>query len=728
VRPTIAPPTVTINHDHEFLVCRADATMDPAEDHGFFARDTRLVSGYRVTINGRPPILLDAAPIANFSARHEFMTPELPLAAVAAIDKTQAEPMLRERAVGFRLDRTILEGVHEDYDMVSYAPHAVTLTLEIAIESDFADVFDVRARRLVRRGDLHSVWRPRVGELRTNYENGDFRRDLVVRVRKAGSPPEFANGRLWFDITLEPRSGWHLCLEWLPVIGRHTARIRDCHSMQAQRGGFGPHVLPPVQLQSPHPTLPAIWRQSIEDLEALRMIDFTVRRSVYVPAAGIPWYVTLFGRDSLVVAMESISGFPEFASGALDRLARVQAKDDNPDQDKEPGKIPHEVRFGELATLNLLPFAPYYGTHDATPLYIIVLSYAYQWSSDVELLNRYRRNAEAALNWLLQYGDRDQDGFQEYASRSRRGLYNQGWKDSWDAVQHADGRIAQVPIALCELQGYAFDALLRMAEMYRLWGEDERGEELRQRAVRLYDRFNEEFWWESEGTYYLGLDAEKQPIKSVASNAGHCLASGIVPPDRAGRVVDRLMQPDMWSGWGIRTLSGDHPGYNPHSYHLGSVWPHDNATIAGGFRRAGRHAEMQRVAEGIFAAAERFDQYRLPELFSGLAREPGGFPVRYLGSNVPQAWAAAAVFRLVAILCGVHTVGNTKKIYVNPDLPEWLPSITLHNLRAGGGALDLHLHRDMVEVRRNTTGFDVIHGPVPRPSLSQAPLSRAGNE
>ena len=716
MRPTIGPPTVTINHDHEFLVCRADGTMDPSEDHGFFARDTRLVSGYRVTINGRPPVLLDAAPISNFAARHEFITPHLPLAAVTAIDRAEEEPSLPERAVGFRLDRTILEGVHEDYDLVSYARLAVNLTLEIEIESDFADVFDVRAHRLVRRGDLHSVWRPNSGELRTTYENSSFRRELVVRVRKCGSRVEFANGRLWFDITLEPKASWHLCLEWLPVIDRHVARVRQCHAIQPAGSAFRDSVLPPVALDSPHPTLPAIWKQAIEDLEALRMTDFTVKRSVYVPAAGIPWYVTLFGRDSLVVAMESISGFPEFARGAIDRLARVQAVDENPDQDKEPGKIPHELRFGEVANLNLLPFAPYYGTHDATPLYIIVLSYAYQWSGDVDLLSRYRRNAEAALEWLLRWGDRDQDGFQEYASRSRRGLYNQGWKDSWDAVQHADGTIAQVPIALCELQGYAFDALLRMAEMYRLWGEEERGEELRRVASRLYQRFNEEFWWESEGTYYLGLDAEKRPIKTVASNAGHCLASGIVPPDRATRVVDRLMQPDMWSGWGVRTLSREHPGYNPYSYHLGSIWPHDNATLAGGFRRAGRHAEAQKIAEGIFAAAERFDSYQLPELFSGLPREPGSFPVRYLGSNVPQAWAAAAVFRLVAILCGIHTVGNTKRIYVNPDLPDWLPSITLRNLRAGKGALDIHLHRDKVEVRRNTTGFEVVQGPVPRPS------------
>ncbi len=517
MRGTIGPPTITINYDHEFLVCQADGTMLPTDDVGFFSRDTRLVSGYRLTLNRLAPILLDAAEVAHFSARHEFITPAMPLGSASGVSAELTDLVLPERAIGLRLDRTILEGIHEDYDLLSFAKTPVRLVLEVALESDFADVFDVRSHRLVRRGDLQTLWRPSSGELRTTYRNGDFRRELVVRVAKGDSHPEFANGRLVWIVTLAPKGTWHVCLEWRPVIGRRLGRVLDCHAMLRKEAGLGPRVLPRVELESPHPTLPAIWRQSVRDLEALRMTDFTVRRSVYVPAAGIPWYVTLFGRDTLVVAMESISGFPEFASGALDQLARFQAKDDNPDQDKEPGKIPHEVRFGELASLNLLPFAPYYGTHDATPLYLIVLSYAYQWSGETELLTRYRANAEAALTWVLQHGDRDGDGFQEYISRSRHGLYNQGWKDSGDAIQHEDGTIAPVPLALCELQGYAFDALLRMSEMCHLWGEDERSEELRRQALALYERFNETFWWESEGTYYLGLDAHKQPIRTVAS-------------------------------------------------------------------------------------------------------------------------------------------------------------------------------------------------------------------
>jgi len=274
---------------------------------------------------------------------------------------------------------------------------------------------------------------------------------------------------------MAPRASWHLCLLWLPVIGEHEARTLPCHTVTAAQAHINAHPLPPVQLITTHATLPAIWRQAVDDTEALRMVDTAVGKSVFVPAAGIPWFVTLFGRDSLVVSLESISGFPEFALGALHALARVQAKDDSAEQDKEPGKIPHEVRSGELASLGLLPFAPYYGTHDATPLYLIVLSYAYQWTGDVGLLRRYRRNADAALRWILKYGDRDGDGFQEYLRRSTHGIQNQGWKDSWDGIRHGDGSIPKGPIALCELQGYAFDAMLRMAEIYELLEEREAG-------------------------------------------------------------------------------------------------------------------------------------------------------------------------------------------------------------------------------------------------------------
>ena len=346
----------------------------------------------------------------------------------------------------------------------------------------------------------------------------------------------------------------------------------------------------------------------------------------------------------------------------------------------------------------------------------MVLSYLYHWLGDPAVVRRHLATAEAALAWVDHYGDRDGDGFQEYATRSPYGYANQGWKDAGDAVPHEDGTLAPLPIAIVEHQGYVYDAKLRMAELFERLGRDDEARRLRREAVELFDRFNDAFWWEEEGTYYLALDGAKRPVRSVASNPGHLLQSGIVPPERAGRVVERLLRGDMWSGWGIRTLSSDHVAYNPFSYHTGSVWPHDNAMIAGGFRRYGYDREAATVARGIFAAAERLALRRLPELFAGLPRAEASFPVQYLGANVPQAWAAGSVLRLVAVMAGIHarTDPSGAAIYVDPALPEWLPEVAITNLRAGRGALSLEVRGSEVVVTGNSTGFEVRRATPPR--------------
>ena len=392
----------------------------------------------------------------------------------------------------------------------------------------------------------------------------------------------------------------------------------------------------------------------------------------------------------------------------------------------EPGKIPHEIRHGELAQLRILPYQPYYGTHDATSLFVIVLSYLYHWSADpcaAAPIPPERRGGDGLDR--QRSATANNDGFQEYKTRSSHGHYNQGWKDAGDAIVEADGTLSPLPIATCELQGYVYDAKIRMAEIYDVLDRPEDAKRLRREAKRLYDRFNDRFWWEEEGTYYLGLNGRREPIRSVASNPGHLLQSGIVPPERAERVVRRLMAPDMWSGWGIRTLSSDHPYYNPFSYQTGSVWPHDNATIAGGFRRYGFNAEAAEVAKGIFDAAERLVGQRLPELFSGLPRVAASFPVPYLGANVPQAWAAGSVFRFVAILCGLHatTDADGSRLYVNPALPDWMPEIRIRNLRVGGGSLDVHLADGVVEVLSNTSKYKVVHAPAPGPLGPRTPAA-----
>ena len=705
----VGPSTITMNRDDRFVVCQPDGRIERLAEEGFFARDTRFVSGYDLFVNGRRPLLLNASPVQFYSSRFEYTNPEL-------LDRDGIVP---RQTIAIRLDRTVSGGVHEDYDVINYGRRTVRLTIEIEIESDFADIFDVKSGQLVRRGDINARWFRSARELRTTYVHRDFVRELVLQADRSDSTVQFANGRFVFIAEVPPKDVWHTCLRWLPLThSKRRPTTLPCNAVAGPRPDQTMPRMRRVRLETPNHAVRRAWEQAQLDMDALQLEDPAFEKGVFIPAAGVPWFVTLFGRDSLVVSMQGISGYPEFASGALRRLSELQATADDPERDMEPGKIPHEIRHGELAQLRILPFQPYYGTHDATSLFVIVVSYLYQWLGQIDVLNRYLPNAEAAMAWIDKYGDRDDDGFQEYATRSRHGYYNQGWKDAGDAIPNADGTLAALPLALCELQGYVYDAKVRMADIYEVLGDARKSKRLRTEANRLFERFNETFWWEAEGTYYLGLDGQKRPIETVASNAGHCLASGIVPPDRASRVVERLMADDMWSGWGVRTLSSDHTAYNPFSYHTGSIWPHDNAMIAGGFRRYGHDAEAAKVARGIFDASERFLANRLPELFAGLARDEGSFPVQYLGASVPQAWAAGSIFRLIAVLCGIHAItdGTGSRLYVDPALPDWLPELTIGNLRAGSGTAAIRFYGKEVEILSNTTGFEIIHQVAPRPA------------
>jgi glycogen debranching enzyme len=448
-----------------------------------------------------------------------------------------------------------------------------------------------------------------------------------------------------------------------------------------------------------------LFRQSIDDMAALRLPMEGTGHSVFVPAAGLPWFMAPFGRDSLIVSLQNILIYPEFARGALKVLGDLQATVQDDYRDAEPGKIMHERRYGELAHFRLIPHTPYYGTADATPLYLITLHAAWRATGDRGLLETFLPNAEAALAWIDHSGDRDGDGFQEYHTRSPAGYENMGWKDSGDSMLHPDGSLVKGPKALCELQGYVYDAWLRMAEIYDALDRSDDAAHLRSKARDLFDRFNEAFWNDEFGFYVFMLDGEKKPVWTVASNQGHLLWSGIVPPERAGKVVDRLMAPDMNSGWGIRTLSSANPAYNPYSYQKGSVWPHDNGLIALGFKRYGFSREAAQIARDISGAASHFQQNQLPELYSGVGRENGGFPVQYLGANVPQAWAAGTCFALIQALLGMQPDAPGGALYVDPDLPAWLPDLDLRDLRLGGHTLDIAFRRI-----DGTTTFQVTRG------------------
>ncbi|MHB8515523.1 MAG: amylo-alpha-1,6-glucosidase, partial [Dehalococcoidia bacterium] len=336
----------------------------------------------------------------------------------------------------------------------------------------------------------------------------------------------------------------------------------------------------------------------------------------------------------------------------------------------------------------------YYGTADATILYLILLHETWKWLGDDALLDEHGETADRCLAWIDAYGDLDGDGFQEYKTRSTQGCENMSWKDSGDAIVYPDGSQVRPPKALCELQGYVFDAWMRMSEVFAHRGNDVRALELRRKAEALRERFEASFWCEDIGFYALALDPEKRPVKTVASNAGHLLWSGIARPDHAARVVKRFFEPDLWSGWGIRTLSAENPAYNPFSYQLGSVWPHDNGIIALGFARYGFREEAARVARDISGAASYFEGYRLPELYAGIERTPGSFPVQYRGANVPQAWAAGSVFHLLQAILGIHADAPHGRLYVDPALPEWLPDVTLRGVGVGRATLDLRFWRD----------------------------------
>jgi glycogen debranching enzyme len=709
----VGPSSLTIHADEQFLVCARDATIAAVEQQGYFSVDTRLVSGYGLTLSRTPPTLLNSAVVQPFSSRHEFVN--APTATSGGV--------IEGGMLHLRLDRTIHHGLHEDYDLTNHASEAVEFELELRFESDFADLFDVKEQRLVRRGSIESRWDDEARTLTTSYRHAGFERGLRLHVQKHGSDPAYANGLLLFRIRLEPKESWHTCLLWVPfgVAEQEGGPIEACHALLTgdpelarRRSEWRARV---TRITTSDGGVNAVVERALDDLGSLRMrrVD---RDAVahggdgieeMVPAAGIPWFVSLFGRDALVVSLQTLPVSPGLAAGSLQALAALQGDRYDDRHDLQPGKIEHEFRHGELAHFKLVPQTPYYGTHDATTLYVWAAAELWRWTANRALLERLRPHVERALSWIDLDGDCDADGLQEYQTRAGDwGYHNQSWKDAGDGIVNADGSNAQLPIATCELQGYVVAAKRAWADTLEQAFDDAAGAaRLRQQADRLVEAIEQRFWWEAEGGYYLGLDGRKRPIESVASNQGHLLWAQAITRERASRVVTRLLDEDMWSGWGVRTLSAAHVAYNPFSYQLGSVWPHDNAILAQGFCRYGHGDQGGQIARALFDAAGRFQYRRLPELYSGLARDEGSFPVQYLGANVPQAWASGSAIHLLGALVGFEPDATNKRLVLRPALPDWLDEIELTNLRVGAASVDLRVTRDGVSVVDQRGDLDV---------------------
>lgn len=685
---TVGPPQLAISEGNTVLISDEDGQIQWPSDKGLYFLDTRLISSWNIFADGVSWSLLNSGSITPYAARVYMTNPEINTESGA----------IPERTLSLMVGRSIGGGVHEDLVIINQGMKRIQFNLEIAVRSDFADIFEVKSKSIVRRGHITTQWTQEESRLRTIYQNEDFKREVNLHVAKSDTIAVYANGRLSFDIDLAPKQSWSACL--LYELGNGQARfeapsecIDECKTSIAglRVAKWKENVL---KIRTSNQDFYSLYHQSLDDMAALRLPISGTDHLRFVPAAGVPWFVALFGRDSLIVALQSMLVYPDFARGALTVLGSLQATERDDYRDAEPGKIMHELRLGELAHFKLIPHTPYYGTADATILYLIVLHAAWMATGDASLLEKHMKTAENCLEWIDKFGDRDGDGFQEYATRSPVGYENQAWKDAGDSVVNADGSQVKGPKALCELQGYVYDAWRRIAEIYDFRGKPELAAGLRAKADVLFKKFNEAFWDEASGFYAYALDGDKKKVLSVASNVGLCLWSGIVRHDRAERVVRRLLEADMCSGWGIRTLSAKNPAYNPYSYQNGSVWPHDNGFISQGFRRYGFAREAAKVARQISGAGGFFESHQMPELYSGVQCTDTNFPVQYIGANVPQAWAAGSSFVFLSTMLGVQLDAPHGKLYVDPALPDWLPDVETFGLRVGEQSFDIRFWRE----------------------------------
>ncbi|HET7237197.1 MAG TPA: amylo-alpha-1,6-glucosidase [Actinomycetota bacterium] len=684
----LASKTLAVKEGDTFLYCDREGNLDHGGDYGLglYSHDTRFLSHFRMTINGRDPVLLSSTSERGYMSHVDLTNPDLFEGDELAVPQ-QTLNIRRVRAIDGRL--------FERVRVKNYNPFPVALDLTFRFGADFADIFEVRG--MASEGPQEP--RPplvRDGTIEFLYEG----RDGVRRATRIafGSEPERIDVEgvdAWatFRLHLGPYQTRLLALTVEPVVDGQDVRSSPDfeHAVHDLRRSYEEWGRGSTQIVTDNELFNEMLDRSLRDLRAL----YTRVGDHGVLAAGIPWYVTIFGRDSLITSHQLLTVNPRPAREALELLAARQGTEVDDWRDEQPGKILHEVRDGELARAGVVPHTPYYGSVDSTPWFLIVYAQHLRWTGDVEFARRLLPAAEAALGWIDRYGDADGDGFVEYLCRSPRGIRNQGWKDSHDAIVHADGRLAEPPIALSEVQAYVYLAKHRMADVYRALDRPRDARRLEQEAARLKVRFNEAFWMPDEGFFAAALDADKRQVRTVMSNPGHGLYCGIVDEDKAVLLAKRLLAPDMFSGWGVRTMSKDAAAYNPMSYHNGSVWPHDNALIAAGMKRYGFARSANRLATALFDAAVSADYFRLPELFCGFTRRTPNRPVSYPIACSPQAWAAGSPFLMLQAMLGLSARAHENLLTVNhPQLPTWLNSVEVRNLAIGDSRISLVFRRE----------------------------------
>ncbi len=662
---------------------------------GFYYQDTRFLSCMEFLINDKNPVCLSSTVELNYLERLECANPDIESNGIKIPQET----------LNIRQSRLVKDGFHNKVRIKNYNSFSVDLTLQFKFGSDFADIFEVRGLKRKSRGKLLCPQLEGKNLIFAYMGKDDIFRQTKLHFSVEPSSVEIGPERatVIFNFKIKALSKLNFSIYVEPIVGENVKENpkpnfgRTLSSLKASYERYGEKCL---QVDTDNPIFDRLIARSKNDVRAL----VTEMPEGRIIVGGIPWYAAPFGRDAAIVSIQTLPLCSDFARDTIKFLAAYQGKKEDVLREEEPGKIIHELRRGELANLGEIPHTPYYGSIDSTPLFLILVSEYLKWTNDLGLVKKIKGNIDKAIDWIKNYGDRDGDLFIEYERRAERGLENQGWKDSSNSVFHADGRAAKLPIALVEVQAYVYYALRRTSEIYNGLGDLGKSTALVSWAAALREKFNEDFWMNEENFLAMALDGDKKQVKTITSNPGQVLWTGILDKDKAQKVAERLMKSDMFSGWGIRTVSKTAKKYNPMSYHNGTIWPHDNALIVRGFRRYGFDDASEKVANGLYDAATHHAYMRLPELFCGFSRREESWPTDYPVACSPQAWSAGSIFMILQSLLGISPDAPNNALYLNkPHLPSWLGSVKLRGLKVGGNPLDLSFRRE-----NGLTSFTVL--------------------
>jgi glycogen debranching enzyme len=649
---------------------RGDIDATPTDTTGLFSFDTRFLSRWVLTVDGKRLDPLSVDDLQYYEARF-FLVP-----GTGTIYVNATLSVIRQRAVG--------DGFREQLTILNHDGKPVDLTVRIDVDADFADIFEIKEAAAKRGKYYHRV---NGRQLLIGYERETFRRETLIR---ASAESQVDEDGFIFRLHIEPQGEWHTDMDVvtaLLVLGERKDQPKhiDEDGHDGTAAGLRKWLAAAPTLESDQESLKNTYRRSLIDLAALRFSP-PVARGMSLPAAGLPWFMAMFGRDSILTSLQALPFEAELAATTLRALGNWQGSRVDDFREEEPGRILHEMRYGETAAFEEQPHSPYYGNADATPLYVVLLDEYERWTGDRRLVMEFEDQARAALAWIDDYADRQGNGYISYQRTHETGLENQCWKDSWDSISYHDGRLPGFPRATCELQGYAYDAKIRGARLARtVWKDPAYADRLEREAADLKRRFNRDFWIEDGQYFAIALDADGSKVDTLSSNLGHLLWSGIVEKSKARAVVRHLMGPRLFTGWGVRTLAEGESRFNPIGYHVGAVWPFDNSFIAWGLRRYGFKDEAARIAGGILDAAEFFDG-RLPEAFAGYERRFTRYPVEYPTACSPQAWSTGAPLLLLRTMLGLEP--SMEHLIIEPAVPHEFGHIALLDIPGRWGKID----------------------------------------